>query len=311
MNHQPLYGGYTQWDGIRVYNSSGNPTGGDLKPLVAKFNPQAVGYTHSGGVFKTGTYGTVIKNVLVDFYEGSGSATRKDVRLYIANGNEYADKVTAADVSGLKAAMKSAYDVIHEKKPDGTRRFPNAYLGMDPTHYQEKSNLVARTLMEITEYLDFVAWSTYPPGREATSADPTFTKPVKDANANGGHIERCLQRTKAVQDKAGRTVEFQTWEVGIGDDPNDKDHRPYYAAHSIAKWTDDRAKELGLTNTMTLWWNQEVSASGQSQNVLSDEKPDTDPSTAKAWRGWRIYTTPAGKPPNWPSAPKASWPTGA
>ena len=152
-----------------------------------------------------------------------GPLTAKRCKLYIANGNEYADKVTAADVSGLKAAMKAAYDAVHEKKSDGTWRFPNAYLGMDPTHYQEKSGIVARTLMEITEFCDFNAWSTYPPGRESTSSDPTFTKPVKDANANGGHIERCLQRTKAVQDKArqvtgdpNRVVEFQTWEVGLG-----------------------------------------------------------------------------------------------
>lgn len=295
VQYQPLHGGYSQWDVIRVY---------DFDKAVSGFNefaPKRIALTDAGAAIQGGQTSADKLRAFLDTFRSNPA--RDDCEIWFANGNEYADNVT--NVSAFVDTVARMRDVVDD--------YPGVKLGLDPTHFQEKQGEVAVSLHPAAVYLDFVAWSAYPPGRSNTGPDPTFTKPVTNPDATGGHLERCIQRTLAAQAVAGHPLEICIWEVGIGDDPNDRDHRPYYAVHSIARWFYERATELGLTVDHMLWWDQQKNEAGAPENVLSNEPSATSPSTGTAWRLWPTLIPEYGgtKPPNWPDGPKASWPTGA
>lgn len=304
-NSPNTHGGFAKWDVVRVYQF------GQAVGVFNEFSPKVIALTDSNTNLQGGaTSATALKNFLETFYYGTGSDTRKNCEIHFANGNEYGDKVN--NQVAFADTVKRMYDVIHTTV-GGVRRYPKAKMGLDPTHYQEKSGLIAKSITaEVAPYLDFLAWSMYPPGRESTSADPTFTKPGTDPAVTGGFLERCFQRTLAVQTLAKHPVEIACWEIGIGDDPDDKDHRPYYLAHSLISWCEKRAKALKLQMPVFIWWDAEV-AGGNSQNILADEPTTTSPSTAKVLRDWRTFIPEYGgtKPANWPTGPKPTWPTGA
>lgn len=298
LQYPPLHGGYGQWDVIRVYDF------GSAKSGFNEFAPKAIALTDAGTSIQGGqASANALRAFLEDWYNGPGSAARRGCEIWFANGNEYADKVT--NLSAFVATMAAMRAVVDD--------YPQARLGLDPTHFQEKSGLVQASLHAAAVHCHFTGWSAYPPGRSNTGPDPTFTKPVTNADATGGHLERCIQRTLAAEQAAGHPLTICIWEVGIGDDPNDRDHRPYYAAHSIARWFYERATELGLTVGHMLWWDQQKNEAGAPENVLSNEPAATSPSTGTAWRLWPTLIPEYGgtKPPNWPNGPKASWPTGA
>lgn len=299
------HGGFPKWDVVRVYQFS------QAVGAFNEFSPKVISLTDSNTNLQGGAASaTALKNFLETFYYGTGSAERQNCEIHFANGNEYGDKVT--NQSAFADTVRRMYEVIHTVS-GGVRRYPKAKMGLDPTHYQEKQGMIVKSITsDVAPYLDFIAWSMYPPGRESTSADPTFTKPGTDPVSTGGFLERCFQRTLAAQKLAGHSLEIECWEIGIGDDPDDKDHRPYYLANSLISWCEKRAKALGLKMPVFIWWDAEV-AGGNSQNILSDEPANTLPSTAKVLREWRTFLPEYGgtKPASWPTAPKSTWPTGA
>lgn len=332
-------GGYQQWDYVRIYDFGTNGS-----EAIAAFNDHGVrgmGISDSGITPSTSptSVASQVRALLIGFYEGSGSAARQDVELHVALENEYGDHITTGNLSNWIAQHAAAADTILEMQ-GGVRRFPKASLWADPTHYQEQrraggSNPLPVTLDQslhpIARHLmrtgGGVAWSMYVPGRESTVNDPTFDKPTTleadRYNLNKGYITRCYMRTRDARTQ-GRTdlgdptaaMRIACWEIGIGNDPNDNDHRPYFVVHSLVDTNLTLSQTYSLPIAALTWWDQQLTKDGelQSDNPFSHEPTATNPSTAYAWRNalsmdHRRGGSHAGT--SWPNNPKSSWPTGA
>lgn len=316
----PWSGGQTQWDAIRVYDF------GDAITEFNQWDPKVIGLTDSNTAIQGGaSSATALRNFLEDFYYPSGTYnSRNGCEIHFANGNEYGNNVT--NVANFVDTVRRMSLVINEAgSQTGGRRYPLASMWLDPTHYQEnqKPANYLESIMQSAPYLDGCAWSMYPPGRQPNHSNPTFTKPTLTATSTGGFLERCFQRTKLMSQASTNTylggvdnpLKIAIWEIGIGDDPNDRDHRPYYVAHSIASWCYERCldPDMQMEMPVALWWDQQKDSTNSPENVLSNEPSTTSPSTAEAWKNWRAYMPEYGgtKPSNWPDAPKSTWPTGA
>lgn len=321
------HGGYARWDAWRTYKWS------EALTLAAHTNPtpKVLAVTSSGIPNLEGRYfGSYseaynrYKPLLETFYYGSGSAARQNIELHIANGNEYSVDVanTTSAINGFVEGCRGIYEATHFLNPDGTRRYPLASSWADPTHDHERQGIVERSLHPAVRWLDGVGWSMYPPGRSQTDADPTFVQPsfIESDRTDGpsGYLMRAFYRTNQARIEKRRVLgqsanlKISCWEIGIGDDPNDRDHRPYFAAHSLAGGIAQLGINYGIEVAIACWWDQEKQGGGP-QNRLSDEPTATNPSTATAWRGWRSYNHNFGgtHPSNWPLNPKPGWKGGA
>lgn len=333
-----LHGGTEVWDGWRTYTETNlynyaNRTGNQ--------RPKFMCYSKSGANLggTSPTYTAVFNEVKADldafYYTGGATstthATRWGIQLYWSNGNENSDKGalgpsgrsspgTAQNVAGFVASQQGLYDAVHFIETNagptqGQRRYPDAFAGSDPTQNHEFNDIVQEWLYPSAPWHDFVVWSMYPPGRQpggGLSEDPTYNWPSFndvdwDSNPEGFLI-RCYRRTKLAEAFAGHPLLIACGEVGIGDDPNDNTHRPYYAVYGIVEGCLRLGEQYSLTNQFLCWWDNQ-SSSTSAQNILSDEDPATTPTTREAWQGWALYNAYRGgtKPGSWATNPKANW----
>lgn len=278
---------------------------------------------------------------------GQTHTARWGIRLYWSNGSENSDKGilsgthTATAISNFtNVSQKALYDACHFIDPTtGQRRFPDAYAGSNPTQEQERTGIVADWLHPSAKYHDFVAWSMYPPGRgvndTSLSRNPRWDWPSFDEsqrlNIQRGFLLRCYYRTKQAESQARvdtgdntRRLIIGTAETGIASDPDDRATRPYYAVHGLVGSMNVLARQYNLAHDFCCWWDQQT-ATTAPHDILNDEPPNSDhlsfatgtpsdnsiatnPSTAVAWKNWRLYdkriagsTQPAqwaGKPGN-------------
>ena len=317
-------GGTEDWDVWRVYREG---------PMLALANrtgtltPKALAYSESGPNLggANPSYATVYDHVLSklnSFYytsaSGQAHSPRWGIQLYWSNGNENHDKgaltrpLTPAKVQAFVTSQRALYDAVHYVDPStGDRRFPDAFAGSNPTHNAEREGLVEEYLHPSARYHDFVMWSSYPPGRENTSADPTYHWPSfseADRNEPSGFLLRTFYRTKQAEAHAGHPLLLGVGEIGIGDDPDDPTTRPYYAVHGLAHALLRLADQYDLGIPFATWWDNQVNTAS-SQNRLSDERSYDGPSTREAWQKHLSFNHQRGgsHPPSWPDAPRPGW----
>lgn len=332
------HGGTEVWDGWRTYRRDdlftySNRTG-NQRPKFMAFSEAGA---NLGGA--NPTYNSVYSHVRGEldafFYTGAGSSTRSarwGIKLYWSNGNENADKGalephnrsgfgTANNAAGFVESQRALYDAVHYIDPlTNQRRYPDAFAGSNPTHYAEQKDIVREWLHPSAQYHDFVMWSMYPPGREQTAADPTYSYPsFSEANRTNvalGYMIRCFYRTKAAQTVA-RTdtgnsnfqLQISCGETGIGDDPDDPTTRPYFAVHGLAHGMMTLSAQYQLPMPFACWWDQELS--GGPQNILTDEPTGLQVSTRQAWQNPLQYNHLQGgtHPSTWANNPKSAWKT--
>lgn len=351
---QNTHGGTNVWDGWRTYRRSpmytiANRTG-NLKPKFLAYSEDGPNIGGTNPVYNT-VYNYVRNELDIFYYTSAGSNTpnsqRQDIKLYWSNGNENHDKGalekaqsdntphTDAQVANYLTSMRALYDAVHYA-PGGSRKYPNAFAGSNPTHDAEGRGIVQKWLHATAHYHDFIMWSMYPPGRKQTEDNPTYNFPSYNdsatvrANAQQGFMIRCFYRTNAARAAARVTLgnpnfdlSITCGEVGIGDNPSDTTTRPYYAVHGLAYPMTVMAEQYQLEMPFACWWDNQTNA-GSPQNILGQggttaednvpttgEPLSTNPSTREAWQNWRDYCHVIGgtHPASWASNPKSSWKT--
>lgn len=336
------HGGTEVWDGWRIYKRSAlyakcNLTG-NLRPKYVAYSVDGTPLGSAGNIaISTMDYATIYQYVLGElnaFYyttdTGQTHSARWGIQLYWSNGNENSDKGilstphTQANIDAfVNESQRALYDAVHYIDPTTrVRRFPDAYAGSDPTHFQESAGIVADWLHPSAQYHDFVMWSMYPPGRDQTAADPTFNWPSlveADRTKVEGFLLRCFYRTFLAQARARtdtgdstRSLLIGCAEIGIGDDPNDSTTRPYYVVHGLAGGMQKLADQYSLSMVFATWWDsQKQGVVNAPQNRLSDEPVSTNPSTREAWQNWQVYNHQFGgtHPASWAGNPKPGWKT--
>lgn len=359
-NSVNTHGGTDDWDAWRVYAFSSGTDGGaiSIASRTGATHPKSIALTDdgsgSGGIWTNyASANTFWINALDEFYYGgNGSQTimtphavRGDVELHIANGNEYGDKVNSGNMTGFVNGCRGIYDATRVLNPNGSRRYPLASSWLDPTHNQEQTCIIdsekatpnlawsylSESIGRAVPYLDGVAWSMYPPGRDATAADPTLDWPSFDLDMpyddtlSAGNVRlqrcyltRCFARTYMCQYPSTnpyissfKPLKIACWEIGTGDFPLSQSIRPYYAAHVIASM-GALSKQTGLTMSTIYWWDNEKAEAGSPQNILTDEpNPGTGQiTTRQAWQNWNTYNHFEGDshPADWPANPPNTWP---
>lgn len=159
--NDPYY--FTDWPAARAYKLS------DAVPTFNLTLPRVLAVTSDQTVARnSGAAGaTQLRNALISFYEGSGSAARANCEYHWANGNEVDNEYTSGnlpqDVIDTWAAM---YAVIHEELSPGVRRFPLASMWVDLTNYNVRTRGSGVRFKAIAPYVDGVAASLYNPGRQ-------------------------------------------------------------------------------------------------------------------------------------------------
>jgi hypothetical protein len=344
-----LWDGWRIYKRSELYSFANRTTsGGNRRPVFIAYSKDG-GNNLGSTTDNTFTSYTAVFNEALDelntFYYGNSSGTpgsgtgqthsvRWGIKLFWSNGNENHDRGALAfdinnppptsqtpwphtqqQIDWFTDSMRGLYDAVHYIDPvTSQRRFPDAYSGSDPTHDAERQNFIADYLHPSAPYHDFVMWSMYPPGRKTTVSDPTYNWPsfieADWDNNPQGFLLRCYRRTKLAEAGAGHPLLIATGEIGIGDDPNDNTHRPYYAVYGMMEGMMRLCTQYGLTQSFACWWDQELA--GGPQNILTSEDPATSPSTADAWRNHLSYNTYRGgtKPASWAGTPRSSWQIG-
>jgi hypothetical protein len=321
------HGGTEQWDGWRCYTQSAYNTYTSRTGLQRpKFIAYSKGGANLGGAIPT--YNAVFNEVLNDlnntYYSPATSQTQSakwGIYTYWSNGNENYDKGaltlphTQAKINAYIVSQQALYDAVHYIDPiTGQRRFPHALAGSNPTHNAEFDGNVEGWLHQSAPWHDFVMWSSYPPGRNFTTADPRYDWPsLVDADHDNnpeGFMVRTLRRTKLAEAEAGHSLLYCIGEIGIGDDPSDNTTRPYYAVYGLIEPALRLADQYDLAMPFMCWWDNQTDANS-AQNILSDEDPGTNPSTRQALQGWKGYNTYRGgtKPASWAGTPRGTWNT--
>lgn len=309
-------GGTQAWDCWRVYTRNemlkrANQTGAN--------RPKALAYSEDGPPL-AGTYEQVKAHVVEElesfYYNPDGSrSSRWGIQLFWSNGNEMHDKGvlalphTATGIARFADSQRGLYDGVMTLNRDGSRRYPDAYAGSNPTTEAERQGWVEDWTSVTAEHHHFQMWSMYPHGRKDTVSDPTFNYPSFDPasavkNGKDWWLGRCFNRTAA----HGIPM-IAVGEVGIGNNPNDSTTRPWYVVHVLAHSFLRLADQYGLKIPFACWWDNELN--GGPQNVLSDEQPDTSPSTREAWQNHLTYNHLRGgtHPATWAGNPKTTWKT--
>jgi hypothetical protein len=313
--------GYNQIDAIRCYDFP------DVNRILA-YDPKVVALTGGGGIQGGQNTANDLEDFLASFYEGAPGfnfsnmplAQRQNVEIHYANGNEFGSNVT--NVASFVNTLQAIYNVIHQAS---WSRFPKASAWVDPTHFQENNTLNNGSSGQGSpgldqtidgRYLDGVAWSMYPPGRETTSPDPTYSMPSfnesNEGNLQSGFLIRCWTRTRKQALAAGKPANglwISCWEIGIGDDPNDRTHRPWYLAHQLAGGFHKLNLQFNMTMKVALYWNQQVQDQQgviQSENPFNAEPTNTNPKSVQVWRDWMQYNHEFGgtHPAAWVNNPQ-------
>lgn len=331
------HGGTEVRDGWREYTensmlSRANRTGSQRPVFLA--------YSKNGAPF-SGSYAATRQEVLDDlnsFYYTGGATSqvhsaRWGIQLYWSNGNENSDKAplglphSAAGIATFVDGQRGLYDAVHFVDPStGSRRFPDAFAGSNPTQVHELDGIVQDWLHPSARYHDFVMWSMYPAGRgvndTSLSRNPRWDWPsfneAQRTSRQQGHLIRCFYRTAQAQAQAridrgdpNYLLHIATGECGMAADPDDRAMRPYYAVHGMIGSMYLLAQQYFLSMDFALWWDNATGTNKVTttapHNILSDEAPNNDhlsegtgaaagnnsvatnPTTWVAWRDWRLY----------------------
>lgn len=351
------HGGTEEWDVWRCYTrgamlARANATGA-RRPVALAYsaNGTSLGYGQ-GDPVGASTYNAIfnyVKSELDSFYYGGTGQThtaRWGIKLYWSvGGNENYDKAplsansTAAQIGDFVTVMRASWDAAHLVDPvTGQRRYPDAYVGSNPTQEHERLGYVAAPLAAAAQYHDFLVWSMYPPGRGVNDPTlsrnprwdfPTFTESQRQ-NRQPGFLIRCFYRTKQAEIQAradsgdqSRRIIIGCGETGMASDPDDRSTRPYYAVHALAGSMWQLARQYALQMDFACWWDNKT-ADTAPHNVLTDEQPNSDhlaqatgaadpntnttnPSTATAWRNWLDYDKRqpgSSQPAQWAGKPQ-------
>lgn len=348
-------GGFSVWDGYRVYNRSdlyaqANKSG-SARPKFIAYSEQGANLGDSNPVYNT-VYNAVLNELNTFYYDNTAStqSARWAVRLFWSNGNENYDKGalspapsgttghTDDQVARFTVSQQAGWDAVHYA-PGGTRRFPNASWGSNPTTEAERLGYCQKYLGATARYHDFVMWSMYPPGRGVSqptwARNPRWDWPTlvdsQWAHTQLGWLTRCYRRTKAMQtqariDTGNPTLKIQIGcgEVGIASNPDDRACRPYYAVHALFGNMWQLATQYNLEMPFACWWDSKT-AEDKPHNILTDEPPTSDhlsfgqgnsagnnsvaanPSTAEAIRNWKLYDKRqpgSSQPAQWTGFPR-------
>ena len=362
-NSQETHGGTDDWDSWRVYAfNSGNDGGAiTIASRTGATHPVRIALTDNGNgaggiITSYNTAFNLYSDWLDEFYYTTpGGSTlhpvRGDVQLAIANGNEYGADVTSGNLAGFVNGCRGIYDATRTLNPNGSRRYPLAESWIDPTHFQEQNTILdaedgtnlidvplSESAFQATPYLDGIAWSLYPPGRDSTLADPTWEWPIFDPDfardpaighqprLQRAYLIRCWMRTYEAQFPTAQApgsftgnpyitsfhpLKIACWEIGSGNDPDDQTTRPFWAAHIIAS-CGRLCEQYGLEMADFHWWDNSI---GGGENILTDEQAATGTqiSTRVALQNWQQYDHfgighPDGTHPSaWAGNPKTTW----
>lgn len=278
---EPNY--YSTWPVARVYRLSHAAT------AVANYGCQIVAVTDDPNVSRSGgaAAATQLRNALEAFYYGSGSAARQNVEYHFANGNEVDREFTSGSLpAAVVDTWRRMYDVVHERKADGTRRYPKASMWVDMTTWQVRTAGAGQRFKAIAPYLDGVAASLYPPGREA---DPVVFNPYHE------FVDPVIVMTLDWRASYPNVQEFACWEFGIpfdhsGDngEPNvggttDWTIRPAYV-RGFLDYLHRRGRETGLRVREVCYWNEQ--SNPDIPNPFKHDRGRSTPDTVTAWRTW-------------------------
>lgn len=291
------------WPAARVYDFSG------AQGTVTKWGCRVIGLTDSATSPQGGqASANAVKNFLEGFYyTSSGAPQNSNVEIHFGHGNEIAKD--AGYTSGtLPPAFIETYRLtriaIDTLNSDGTKRYPMASLWVDMTAYQIKANGAGPRFKAIAPYLDGMACSVYPPGRQ--SQPPVFT-PYADY---AGLVMDVIEDWHSTYPNCKA---FATWEVGIPIDhanqagqvkvlPNGEPTaqtnitiRPRYLTGGVdSAGTDwlgllqyiyNRCDAMGVAMREQLYWNQQSNVVIPNR-LLHDQQPRTSPDTETAWHNW-------------------------
>lgn len=198
---EPMY--FTDWPATRVYR---------ISDAISSFNltgPRVIAVTDDPNVSRSsGAAGaTAVRNMLINFYEGSGSAARQNCEIHWANGNEVDNEYQTGTLpQNVIDTWRLMYDAIHEESSPGVRRFPKASMWVDLTNYNVRTRGSGVRFKAIAPYVDGVAASLYNPGRQQDpivwSAYDDYVLPVVQAAADWHETY------------PDRAYMFAAWEVG-------------------------------------------------------------------------------------------------
>lgn len=155
---------YSDWQAKRIYRWS-------QMNSSATAGTKIIAVTDDPNISVTGTSAsaTTWRNALISFYEGSGSSARQDIEVHIANGNEIDRDWQGTTVvpTSFFTTCELIYNVVHEEISPGVRRFPKASMWIDLTTWQVTTANVVNRYRAAAPFLDGIAASMYPPGRQS------------------------------------------------------------------------------------------------------------------------------------------------
>lgn len=295
------------WQVVRVYNF-----GGPVTEAMGTFNATTLGISADGDVPKARTgataqraAGEVLRSRLTTLYNSYPNA-----KVYYCNGNEL-DRKGPADPSGQGGSgegwtefgqtMAVYRGVVDDFVAAG--RF--CKLGVDLTQNHVRTDPATENSIKaaVLPYLDFLAFSMYPPGRMATPVeytdyqfmiDPCFNQAVAwginevhcwewgiPIDTNTTHTTATNETATSVNVRIYGHSSLTTIAV-----PNEAAVRPMYAAYG-ARYIADIAASLGMPAPQLCYWD----ANGTADNRLSNDPAGTSPTTSQAWKNWPTYAT--------------------
>lgn len=305
--------GIATWPAARSYDFP------DAQSSVTAWGCRVIGLTASS---TSNTGGQATANALRNFLEGfyytsTGAPKNTGVEIHWAVGNEIDNKsnfTSGSLPSAYIATVAACYDVVQTKNGDGSRRYPMASMWVDMTQNQINNHGSGPRFKAIAMYLDGMACSMYPPGRDLSKNPPLFN-PYPDY----------CDAVFAVLDDWHTTYpncnQFATWEFGIpidhafysptgtkdsngyGTAQTDYTVRPRYVGGGITaggkdwlgflQYTYNACDSIGVSMREQIYWNQ--SSDPTKPNKLKwDKQPLTTPDTEHAWHDW----TPGSRLPH-------------
>lgn len=302
------------WAAARVYDFN------KAQATVNLWGCRVLGLTDSG----SGNQGTTataanLRAFLEGFYyTTAGVAKNTGIEVHWAVGNEI-DKDAGYTSGNLPAnyieTVRLCYNVVHTLNGDGTRRYPMASCWVDMTQHQIQTNGSGPRFKAIAQYLDGMACSMYPPGRDLSKKRDQGPRP--DFTPYGDFCDPVMAVMADWFATYPNCRQFATWEFGIPVDHADwiaganKDRngaptsstnitiRPRYATGGIdssghdwvgfLQYIYNKLDAMGVAMREQMYWNQ-CSNPDIPNQLKWDKQPATSPDTETAWHNWQPGT---------------------
>lgn len=301
----------SSWPAARVYDLT------QVQSTVTMWGCRVIGLTDKTNGSNTGLQATAdrLKNFLEGFYYTSGGAPKNTgVEIHWAVGNEI-DKDSGFTSGSLPPnyieTVRLCFNVVHTLNGDGTRRYPMASCWVDMTQHQidPKVGNSGPRFKAIAQYLDGMACSMYPPGRDLSKKRPD--RP--DFTPYAEYVDDVMNVMADWHSTYPNCRQFATWETGIPVDhafwqaggtinsngaPTASTNitiRPRYFTGGIdSAGTDwkgllqymyDKLDAMGVSMREQIYWNQ--CSNPDIPNQLKWDKGKTSPDTETAWHNWQ------------------------